>query len=924
MAKTLYIIDGHALIYAAFYAPIGGNLTTLDGEPTKATLIFTTMLLKVLRERQPDMLAVTMDSPGPTFRHEMYDQYKANRPPMPEDLRPQIDRITQIIQAMRIPVLRVSGYEADDIIGTLAREASCKEYDVLICSKDKDMEQLLDDHVAMYDIKSGNVTDVQALFEKKGIKPGQVIDILALQGDTSDNIPGVPDVGPKTALQWIQKYDSLDGLLENKDQIKGKRGDNLRANIEQLQLSRQLATINRQSPVEIDWLELNVKPFDHIALKALFEELGFRKLVKQLDEIAQVATPEPTFTLTSVPTSTPTSAVRHTTTDEPPIQQQSQAKAEYQLIDTPELFTTFLAELSEQSIFAIDTETTGINPVAAELVGLSFAWQANRAFYLPVKAPLGLKCLDWREIREKLMGILVNPDIKKIGQNIKYDVIILERAGVELQGIAFDTMVASYVLAPGRIHHSLDSMAMDYLGHETIKLETIIGKGKKQLTFDQAHTQIAADYAAEDADITWQLYEFLSPRFTDERLTKLFNDVEMPLLQVLARMENNGVSLDIHWLKKMSSQISRRLEKLTEDIHKEAGCEFNIDSPKQLATVLFIKIGLTPVKKTKSGASTDQEVLQSLAGQHPVPSLMLEYRKLSKLKNTYIDKLPAMICNATNRVHASFNQTTTATGRLSSSNPNMQNIPIRSELGQEIRKAFVPGDKGNVILAADYSQIELRFLAHFCQDEGLLEAFRSGQDIHRFVASQVYDITVDEVNAKQRSKAKAVNFGLIYGQTAYGLSKSINMTVAEAQEFIDDYFARYPAIKTFIQSVISQAKKDSSVCTILGKRRPIIDLNSRNVSRRRLAERMAVNTVVQGSAADMIKLAMINLDRLIRKELSDMKMLLQVHDELVFELPAERVEEYSGVIRKEMTGAMELRVPITVDIGYGCNWLECK
>ncbi|MBN1763993.1 MAG: DNA polymerase I, partial [Sedimentisphaerales bacterium] len=848
---------------------------------------------------------VAMDAPGPTFRHEMFADYKANRPPMPEELPPQIQRIEEIMAAMRIPVLRVSGYEADDIIGTLTQQASQKGLQVYICSKDKDLEQLINDKVAMYDPKKDIVTDVAALKENKGIQPEQVVDVLALQGDSIDNIPGVADVGPKTALQWISKYGSLDNLIENADEIKGKRGENLRASLEQLHLSRLLATLNCAVPLNIDLADFTVKQFNAPALQQIFQKLNFRKLLESISNQAGVQptgeTAGPTLTLPG-----------------------PNGPADYILVDSDKAFDGFLKKLAQQNIFAIDTETTGLNPVAAKLVGMSFSWNAGQGFYLPVKAPLGRQHLDAKKTLKQLKPILENPHIKKIGQNIKYDMIILRRAGVQLKGVEFDTMVASYVLDSSRTSHKLDNLAMDHLGHETIKLEELIGKGKNQLTFDLVDTQQACDYAAEDADITWRLGRYFDTQLTDPDLKKLFTEVEMPLVEVLAEMEFQGVALDSAWLRKLSTRFSKRLDELTEKIHEQAKSDFNIDSPKQLAEILFERIGLKPVKKTKTGFSTDQEVLETLKWLHPVPALVLEYRQLSKLKNTYVDKLPSMICADTGRVHASFNQSVTATGRLSSSDPNLQNIPIRTEEGQEIRRAFVAQKEDNVILAADYSQIELRLLAHFSGDKALRQAFEEGQDIHRFVAAQVNDIPLDEVDKTQRGKAKAVNFGIIYGQSAYGLSRGIGIPVREAQEFIDAYFARYGQIKTFMDEVINQAAAQGYVKTILGRRRAIPELASSNASRRKQGERLAVNTVIQGSAADMIKLAMIHIHQRIQKENLDLKMILQVHDELVFELPENKLEPYTALIRNEMKHPLKLDVPIIVDIAAGQNWLECK
>jgi len=910
MSKTLYIIDGHGLIFAAFYAPIGGELSAPSGEPTKATYIFVTMLLKLLRERKPDMVAVALDSAGPTFRHEMYSEYKANRAEMPEDLAPQIGRIGEILRAMNITVLQKVGYEADDIIGTVAAKADREEVKVYICSKDKDLEQLLGENVIIYDPKKGEEFDVAGLLEKKGLRPEQVVDLLALEGDTSDNVPGVADVGPKTALQWLQKYGSLDELLAHKDEIKGKRGDNLRAGLEQLALSRKLVTIDREVPVEIDFADMMLKPFNRSVLEGIFGELGFRKLSGQLDKL-------PAETVQGIEDTGSEAAV-----DSRFIA--AGAEANYILVDTPEALDDFVGQLKQQQVFALDTETTSVNPVAAELVGLSFSWQGGEGYYLPVKGPLGAVFLERQEVLEKLGPILTDPTIKKIGQNIKYDMIVLRRVGVELKGEIFDTMIASYILNSSRERHNLDSLALDFLGHETIKLSSLIGKGKKQITFDMVDTQVAADYAAEDADITWRLWGYFEGQMTDAELRRLYEQVEIPLIEVLAEIEFNGVCLDVRSLKKLNSKLTGRMDELVAEIHQQAGCSFNVDSPKQLSEILFDKLQLEAVKKTKTGFSTDQEVLEALSWRHPIAKLMLEYRQLSKLKNTYVDKLPSMIFSGTGRLHASFNQTVAATGRLSSSNPNLQNIPVRTQLGQEIRRAFVAGPKENVILAADYSQIELRLLAHFSRDKVLAQAFAAGEDIHRFVASQVYGISPGEVEQSQRNRAKAVNFGIIYGQTAFGLSRSLGISADEAQRFIDDYFGRYPAIRTFMEQTIAEARQKGEVRTILGRRRGIAEINSNNHNRRRFAERIAVNTVVQGSAADMIKVAMINIHRWIKEAHLPLKMLLQVHDELVFEAPAKLVGDYAPVIREKMVGAIKISVPITVDIHGGKSWLDCK
>ncbi len=921
MSKSLYIIDGHAHIYAAYYAPMGSRLTAPTGEPTKAPYIFTQAILGLMERRKPEMLAVAMDSIGPTFRHKMYDQYKMHRPPMPDDLPRQIDRIEQILDAMKIPILRVDGYEADDIIGTLSRKAAAEGLDVFICSGDKDLLQLIDERTSVYNLKKDTVIDLAEMRDRMHVTPEQFVDCLALQGDASDNIPGVPDVGPKTALNWISKYGSIDNLYEHIDEIKGKRGENLRQFREQLHLSRKLVTIDCQVPLEIPLEELESAPPDSERLRAIFTELGFSRLLDRLDlepagsdaglspgsaGATAGSKPQPGRTCPSGPDSLKT--VEH----------------DYRLIDTPEKFDRFFAELCNQKIFALDTETTSVAAMRADLVGLSFAWEPHRAFYLPVKAPLGTGHLDLNIVRERLGPILADPQIKKIGQNIKYDLLVLENARMPVAGVHFDTMVASYCLDPER-RHGLDAMALSMLNYQCVPIVTLIGKGKNQLTFDMVDTAPAAEYACEDADITWRLYELLAAQLDAEpTLRKLFDSLEMPLVPVLGRMEHNGVALDAAVLRNMSSELAETRERLTEEIYEQAGVPFNIDSPKQLAEVLFDRLGLESLKATKTSRSTDAGVLERLSAEHPIVELILEYRTITKLQSTYVDKLGTLIDPRTRRVHASFNQTVTTTGRLSSSDPNLQNIPIRTELGSKIRSAFVPASDDCCILAADYSQIELRFLAAFSGDKALGAAFAEDRDIHRFVASQIYGVEPDEVTSEMRAKCKAVNFGIIYGQGAYGLSRGTGMSVGEAKRFIDDYFARYSSIRAFMDQCIERARDCGYAETILGRRRRISGLTAKNAGRRALAERLAVNTVIQGSAADLIKRAMVNIQRRIDAEFAGVKMILQIHDELVFELPQSEIDTHQSWIRDEMTGAIELDVPLKVDMGWGASWLEAK
>ncbi len=910
MGKTLYIIDGHAHIYAAYFAPMTQRLTGPTGEPTKAVYIFTRAILGLIQRQKPDMLVVAMDSKAPTFRSEIYAEYKAHRPPMPDDMPGQIDRIEQVLDAMNIPILRLDGFEADDIIGTLAKKASKDGIDTYICAKDKDMYQLVDGHTYIFDIKKGEALDDDALLEKYKIHPEDFIDVLALQGDASDNVPGVPLIGEINAIKMIQQYGSLDKIYKNVEEIKGKRGENLRKFKEQAYLSKELVTIDCNVPVKIDYDALALKEFDNEKLAQIFNEVGFNRLLSQLG-LEQRTTDD-----------------GRQTTDENQVSLDSAGcltaenqEHDYKLIDTEQKFNKFFTQLKKQKLFAIDTETTSIYAMRAELVGISFSWQAHKAFYLPVKAPLGQKHLDVKTVRQKLAPILADEKIKKVGQNIKYDMLVLQNAQMPLKGIYFDTMVASYCLDAGR-KHSMDKMALDFLNYEDIPISALIGKGKNQLTFDMVDTAAACEYAAEDADITLRLYEYLKERLDKEPLLKkLFEEVEMPLVSVLAAMEANGVSLDTKLLKSMSGELTETTKNLTEKIYECAGEVFNIDSPKQLAEVFFDKLGLESVRMGKAGRSTDANVLEQLADEHEIIPLIIEYRMVSKLQNTYVDKLGLLINPRTGRVHASFNQTVTATGRLSSSDPNLQNIPIRTELGRKIREAFIPQKKTDCILSADYSQIELRLLAYFSRDEALMAAFAEDQDIHRFVASQIYNIPIEEVTSEMRSHCKAVNFGIIYGQGAFGLSRTTGISHAEAKKFIDDYFARYSSIQKFMDDCVEDAKRTGYAETILHRRRRISNLSAKNANKHAQARRLAVNTVVQGSAADLIKVAMLNIQRKIESEELPIKLILQVHDELVFELPAKDAEKHSKWIAEEMSTAIKLDVPMKVDISYGPTWL---
>jgi DNA polymerase I len=912
MAKTFYIVDGHSHIYAAYYAPINQRLTSPKGEPTKAPYIFTTIMLKLLETRKPDMVVVAMDSKEPSFRAEIYKEYKAHRQPMPEDMPVQIKRIEQILDAMNITIIRQSGFEADDIIGTLAEKGTKEGMEVYICSKDKDMNQLIcDKSVYLYDAKNDIVTDADAFKKETGLEPKQFVDVLALQGDKADNVPGVPDVGPKTAMDWIIKYGSLENLYEHADEIKSKRGDNLRQSKEQAFLSKKLVTINCQMPIEIDKEKFTVKKFNEEKLSSIFTELGFSRLMTQMN-LKPAETPMQTTESSLFSEAAPNEYKSIKT-----------AKHNYQLIDTPEKLEDFAEELKKQEIFALDTETTSLSAHRAELVGISISWKPGTGYYIVIKGPMMAKQLGLSIVQQKLGSILADENVRKICQNAKYDLIVLNNANMPLKGLVFDTMIASYILDAERRSHSLDNMALDFLHYQSIPILDLLGKGKNQLTFDMVDTLPACDYACEDADLAFQVYEYLKEKLEKEpTLKKLFEEMEMPLVDVLTKMELNGVKLDTSILKNLSYEIDTQIEELSQRIHKLAGRAFNIDSPKQLAEVLFDGLGLNPPRQGKTGFSTDADVLDELSGEHEIIEEIIQYRQLSKLKNTYTDKLGSLINMRTGRVHASFNQTITATGRLSSSDPNLQNIPIRTELGKKIRSAFVPSQKEDKIISLDYSQIELRMVAHFSEDAELKKAFANDIDIHTFVASQIYNVDIKDVTNEMRSRCKAVNFGLIYGQGAFGLSRTTGMNMAESKKFIEDYFEKYNSIQRFKKEAINIAKTTGFAETICGRRRKITGLDSRNGNLRALAERLVINTIVQGSAADLIKIAMIRIQNLIEHQQFKAKMILQIHDELVFEADSHKAEEYAKIFSDEMTGAIKLNVPLKVDSNIGDSWLE--
>jgi len=887
MTGKFFLIDGHSHLFRAFYALRG--LSAPDGRPTNAVFGFTAMIRKLLDAHTPDFLAVAFDMPGPTFRHELFPEYKATRDHPPDELLVQVPMAREVLDAMRIPVFARQGYEGDDVLGTVAREASERGLDVYLVTSDKDAQQLLAPHVQMFDTKKGVAITMESLRERDGIVPGQVVDAMALSGDATDNVPGVPKVGPKTALKLIREHGTLEEVLSRAPDMKpSKLRDNLIAFADQARLSKRLVTIDTHVPLEFDVEQCRVKPLDLDRMRPVYEAFGFRQLLGEMNV-------EPT-----------------------------RDDADYHRVDTPEAFDGFLKKLSAQKRFCLDLETTSASPMAARIVGLSFSWQTKEAWYIPVRAPLGEKTLDEKVVLAALAPMLTDEGIGKIGQNLKYDAVVLRNCGIELAGIVFDTMIAAYVLDAERRRYSLAALAADMLDYRMIPIKDLIGSGKKQITMDRVPVDTVCEYACADADIAWRLAERLEKQLRDQGMLELFSSIEMPLIPVLIEMEYNGIKLDGDVLKGMSGWLAEQIAALEKEIHESAGEEFNVASPKQLSRILFEKLGLPVSKRTKTGPSTNSDVLGQLAVGHKLPALVLEFRQLSKLKSTYVDALPQMVNPRTGKIHTSFNQTATATGRLSSSDPNLQNIPIRTELGERIRKAFVTSRPEYVMLAADYSQIELRILAHICADETLRRAFEEDQDIHRFVAAQINGVAPEEVTSSMRRAAKAVNFGIVYGLTPYGLSRDLRIPVAEAAAFIDEYFARYPGVKQFIEATLERAREAGHVTTLCGRRRALPALNDSNRAMRSFAERAAVNTVIQGTAADMIKIAMVRILARLREERVRARMLLQIHDELVFELPSEEQEQISALVVEEMTGALELDVPIKVNVATGQNWQEAK
>ena len=924
--NPLVLVDGSSYLYRAFHA--FPPLTNSAGEPTGAMYGVLNMLKSLISQVQPSHIAVVFDAKGKTFRDEMFEQYKSHRPPMPDDLRKQIQPLHDIIRALGIPLLVIEGVEADDVIGTLAVAASKANQKVLISTGDKDMAQLVDDNIMLINTMNNTLLDREAVIEKYGIPPELIIDYLALMGDSADNIPGVAGVGEKTALGLLQGIGSMAEIYANLDKvaelpIRGakKLGDKLLAEKEMADLSYRLATIKTDVALDITPEQLTLGASNNDQLTEYFGRYEFKRWLNEVMNGADSITnnnEQPT----KINHYQATPALAQNNDDEtlPAIQID---RSRYEALLTEADLNRWVEKLKQAKLFALDTETDNLDYMAANLVGISFALENGEAAYLPLQLDyLGApKTLEKTTALTLLKPVLENPAIQKVGQNFKYDLTIFARNGIDVQGVAFDTMLESYVLnSTGR--HNMDDLAKRYLGHQTITFEEIAGKGKNQLTFNQIPLEKAAEYAAEDADVTMKLQQVLWEKLSKEpTLEKLFKEMELPLLGVLSRMERRGVLIDSDALFLQSNEIANRLSELEEQAYVLAGQPFNLASTKQLQEILFDKLGLPVIQKTPKGApSTNEEVLEELAFSHELPKVLVEHRGLSKLKSTYTDKLPQMVNPQTGRVHTSYHQAVTATGRLSSSDPNLQNIPIRNEEGRRIRQAFIARE-GFTVVAADYSQIELRIMAHLSQDQGLINAFTQGKDIHRSTAAEIFGVSLDEVTSEQRRNAKAINFGLIYGMSAFGLSRQLGIGRADAQSYMDLYFKRYPGVQTFMHDIREKAKAQGYVETLFGRRLYLPDINSSNGMRRKAAERVAINAPMQGTAADIIKRAMIQLDQKLQND-PNIAMIMQVHDELVFEVRSEKVAFYSELIKTQMESAADLVVPLIVEVGQGTNWDE--
>ncbi len=902
-SPPLILVDGSSYLYRAFHVRNLQELATSSGQPTGVVFGVVNMLKKLLSDEAPSHIAVVFDAKGKTFRHELYKEYKANRPPMPDELQAQIEPLHKIIRALGLPLISEPGVEADDVIGTLAKQAVKKGYEVLVSTSDKDMAQLVNDHITLVNTMTNTTMDESGVNKKFGVAPYQIIDYLALMGDKSDNIPGVPSVGPKTAAKWLNEYGSLDGLVKNADAIKGKVGEKLREHLEQLPLASELTTIRCDLKLDHTIDDLKILSSDPQQLKQLYTELEFKSWLKTLD--VEEVKEEQKESLVST--------------------NKIEKKSNYEAILTKKDFNRWLKRLQQTELVAFDTETDSLDYMQANVVGLSFAVTPGEAAYVPFAHcyPGAPKQLDRAEILAKLEPILNAKQAKIIGHNLKYDRSVLLNHNIHLDGIQHDTMLQSYVCNSVASRHDLDTLCEKYLNHTNIHFEDVAGKGANQITFDQVELEKAVEYAAEDADMVLRLHQIFWAELEQKAKQKeLYLSIELPMLKVLSNIERNGVLVDAEQLGKQSKQLSERVREVEKQAFELAGESFNLGSPKQIQEILFEKQGLPIIRKTPKGQpSTAEDVLQELAVDYPLPKLLLEHRTLSKLKSTYTDKLPTLINTKTKRIHTSYHQAVASTGRLSSSDPNLQNIPIRTDEGRRIRQAFV-APTGYQILAADYSQIELRIMAHLSQDERLCDAFAQGEDIHRATAAEVFALQLDKVEAEQRRAAKAINFGLIYGMSAFGLARQLGITRTEAQQYVSLYFERYPGVKKYMDSIREQARAQGYVETLFGRRLYLPDINDKNVQRRQYAERTAINAPMQGTAADIIKRAMIQIDDWIQLEQLDCKMIMQVHDELVFEVRSNSADLIKQAVIQRMVAAVELTVPLVVDAAVGSNWDE--
>ena len=912
---NLTLIDGSSYLYRAFHAL--PPLSNAKGEPTGALFGVVNMLRTTLKAK-PEYVAFVSDASGPTFRNVLYDKYKANRPPMPDELRAQVEPMLAIVAALGFPILRVRGVEADDVIGTLANQAHEHGIDVLISTGDKDLAQLVRPGITLINTMTNTTMDTAGVVEKFGVKPEQIIDFLSLTGDTVDNVPGVTKCGPKTAAKWLAEYGSLDGVIAHADQIGGKIGEYLREALPSLPLSRELVTIKTDVPLDNTVKQLTLRDRDIDALRDLFTRYEFKAALKELDAAAESAAPAPVAT--PAVDKAPIAPARGETTPSVDLG----APGHYELITTQEQFDSWMLRLNDAPLIAFDTETTSLDSMRADIVGLSLSVQPGHACYIPLAHdyPGAPAQLPRDKVLAALKPIFEDTRRPKVGQHAKYDMNILSHYGITVQGLKHDTMLESYVWNATATRHDMDSLAKKYLGYDTVKYEEVAGKGAKQISFSQVDLDTACRYAAEDADVTLRLHHALWPLLESEpKLLKVYEDIEIPLVPVLAGMEQHGVLIDVNELRMQSQQLGKRMHELQKEAWQSAGREFNLDSPKQLQAILFDELGLSAKLKTPTGQpSTNEEALEAIADDHALPRLILEYRGLAKLRSTYTEKLAEIVNPRTGRVHTSYHQGAVATGRISSNDPNLQNIPVRTEEGRRIRQAFI-APEGWLVMAADYSQIELRIMAHLSGDEGLLRAFHEGGDIHRATAAEVFGIEPDAVTNNQRRAAKAINFGLMYGMSAFGLARQLGVDRGEASDYMARYFSRYPGVHAFMEATRERAHRDGYVETLFGRRLYLENLTARNQALRAGAERAAVNAPMQGTAADIIKRAMIAVAAWL-KDRDDAHMLMQVHDELVFEVRADAVDTVRDAVIARMSGAAELRVPLIVDVGVGKNWDE--